>query len=296
VPRIETLIELSHRISSGVAVVLSVALLGWAIVSYPAGHSVRRGAAAVTAFMFAEALIGAALVLFELVAHDQSMKRALSVCLHLGNTFLLLASTALTAWWASGGAPIRLRSQGMVAWAMGIPLVLTLVVGATGAVTALGDTLFPAPSLAAGFAQDLSPNAHVLLRLRALHPMLAAANAVATLVALSIVRALRPSGRARALARIASVLVIAQVALGLLDMMALAPVWMQLAHLVGADALWVALVLTAAAALAGGPVRTLEPPQERRREFGPKREPAAATASVAGERASERATRLGMGA
>src|SRR5260370_13603682 len=90
-PRVETLIELSHRLSSGGALVLTLVLLVWAMRVHPRGHVVRRGAAATTAFMVAEALIGAALVLFELVAHDASMKRALSVTLHLGNTFLLLA-------------------------------------------------------------------------------------------------------------------------------------------------------------------------------------------------------------
>src|SRR5580704_2102809 len=133
-PRIETLIELSHRVSSGAALVGTLILVALAIRAYPRGHRVRRGAYTTASLMVAEALIGAGLVLFELVAHDASMKRALSVSLHLGNTFLLLASTAVTAWWASGGAPVRLRGQGAVAWILGVVLAATLVVGASGAV------------------------------------------------------------------------------------------------------------------------------------------------------------------
>src|ERR1700722_9946712 len=110
-PRIETLIEMSHRLSSGGALIGTLVLFVWAVRVYPRGHRVRRGAGVTTLLMVAEALIGAALVLFELVAHDASMKRALSISLHLINTFLLLASTATTAWWASGGGAVSLRNQ-----------------------------------------------------------------------------------------------------------------------------------------------------------------------------------------
>jgi heme A synthase len=254
--RVETLVELSHRVTSGGALVLSVVLLVWSLRAFPPGHRVQRGAIAATAFMFAEALIGAGLVLFELVAHDASMKRALSVSLHLVNTFFLLGSTALTAWWASGGAPVRLRGgspQGPptpVLWAVGVPLAALLLVGATGAVTALGDTLFPSASLSAGLADDFSAKAHLFVRLRAIHPLLASITAVSTLAALGFVRALRPSAGVRRLANAATALIVAQVALGLFDVMTLAPVWAQLAHLVLADAVWVSLVLVGAAALA----------------------------------------------
>ncbi len=252
-PRIATLIEFSHRLSSGVALVGTLVLLVWAIRAYPGGHRVRRGAYVTASLMVAEALIGAGLVLFELVAHDASMKRALSVSLHLVNTFLLLASTALTAWWASGGAAIRWRGQRAVAWPLGLVLAAMIVVGASGAVTALGDTLFPAPSLAAGIAQDFATGAHLFIRLRAIHPMLAATTATAAVVVMGVVRSLR-SGRAVLLAsRTAAALAVAQVAAGLLDVLTRAPVWMQLVHLSLADFVWLALVLTTAAALAEAP-------------------------------------------
>jgi heme A synthase len=249
-PRIETLVELSHRLSSAAAVALTGALLVWAWRAYPRRHPVRRGAAAAGAFMVAEALIGAGLVLFQLVAHDASAKRALSVSLHLVNTFLLLGSTALTAWWASGGAPVRVRRQGAVAWSTALPLGAVLVVGVSGAVTALGDTLFPSSSIASGLAQDFSPGAHLLVRLRALHPVLAVVTAAAIVVATAVTRARRPTRAVRGLSRAAASLAVVQVGAGLLDIATLAPVWLQLGHLVLADAVWIALVLTSAAALA----------------------------------------------
>jgi heme A synthase len=202
----------------------------------------------------AEALIGAGLVLFELVAHDASMKRGLTVSMHLINTFLLLASTALTAWWASGGRPVRLRRQSGAASAVlivfGVLLPAMLVVGASGAVAALGDTLFPVPTLAAGIAQDFAAGSHLFLRLRVVHPMVAMTTAGAIVLAMGLVRSLRPGRSVRVLSRVAASLAVAQVAAGIGDVLSHAPVPMQLVHLVLADLVWIAIVLTAAAALA----------------------------------------------
>src|ERR1700681_3305989 len=61
-PRVETLVELSHRVSSGGALVLTAVLLVWSLRAYRPGHLVRRGAATTMAFMVAEAAIGAGLV------------------------------------------------------------------------------------------------------------------------------------------------------------------------------------------------------------------------------------------
>jgi heme A synthase len=251
-PRVETLIEVSHRLSSGTAFVLTAALLVWALRAYPRGHRVRGGAVVAMALMAGEALIGAGLVLFELVAHDASMKRALSMSVHLVSTFLLLGSMTLTAFWASGGRALNLRGQRGVGLSLAIPLSGMLVVGASGAVTALGDTLFPsAPSasVAAGLAQDFAPGAHLFVRLRAIHPMLAVATAAAIVVAASVVRQLRPVRSVEVTSRVASGLAAVQVCAGLLDVALKAPVWMQLVHLVLADCVWIALVLTGAVAL-----------------------------------------------
>jgi heme A synthase len=251
--RVETLVELSHRLSSGIALVLTFVLLARIWRAFPAHHIARKGALAATGFMAAEALLGAALVLFELVAHDASMKRALSVSLHLVNTFLLLASTALTATWASGTAPPRLRRQGPVSWVLGACFAALLLVGASGAVTALGDTLFPPSSLSTGLAEDFSAAArahlHLFVRLRVLHPALAAGAAMLVVLSAGFVRTARPVPSVRLFSRLLASLVVAQVGVGLASVWLLAPVWIQLVHLVLADGVWVALVLTSAAAL-----------------------------------------------
>ncbi len=252
-PRVETLIELSHRVSSGFALVGSLVLVAWVVRSYPAGHRVRQGAYATAGLTAGEALIGAGLVLLKLVAHDASMLRAFSMSLHLMNTFLLLASLSATAWWASGGRTMKLEGQRGVVAIFGSLLAAMLLVGASGSVTALGDTLFPARSVAEGFAQDFSPGAHLFIRLRVIHPMLAGTTAGAIIVCMSLVRALRTSPAVRGLSRLAATLAAVQIAAGLVDVLTRAPVWMQLLHLIMADLVWIALVLTGAAALAEAP-------------------------------------------
>jgi heme A synthase len=167
------MVEFTHRLSSGLALLLVVGLMIWAFRFYPKGHSVRWGAGFSMFFIITEALVGAGLVLFELVAQDTSGARALVIAIHLMNTFLLLAALTLTAWWASGGRPVQLKGQGWLGFALGIAFLALLVLGASGAITALGDTLFPASSLVEGLQQKFSPTAHLLVRLRLWHPLIA---------------------------------------------------------------------------------------------------------------------------
>ena len=75
-PAIETIIEFSHRISSGLALIAVVVLLAWAFRAYPRKHPVRLGALLSMILMILEALIGAGLVLLELVAYNVAVARA----------------------------------------------------------------------------------------------------------------------------------------------------------------------------------------------------------------------------
>ena len=50
--------------------------LAWTFRAFPKRHAARLGAVLSTVFMFSEALIGATLVKFGLVAHDASPARA----------------------------------------------------------------------------------------------------------------------------------------------------------------------------------------------------------------------------
>ena len=248
-PQFETLVEFTHRLMSGVSLILVVILLVWALRSHPKGHPVRLGAWLSMVFIITEALVGAGLVLFEWVAHDDSIGRALSMAVHLVNTFLLLAALTLTVWWAMGGAPIRVRSKGFYFWGLVLGLAGVLALGVSGALNALGDTLFPAASLGEGIRQDFSPTAHFLIRLRLLHPTLAVIVAVYLILfsGLSNLRSLGP--KTASFSKVLILLVLVQMGAGLINVALLAPVWMQLIHLFLADAVWITLVFLTASAL-----------------------------------------------
>src|SRR3990172_11520334 len=151
---------------SGFAFLLIIALMVSAFRLYQKGSMVRLGVSLSMLFMVSEALLGAGLVLFKLVAENASLARAFSMSFHLVNTFLLLASLSLTAWWASGGRPVQTKGKGLMLGLLALGMIGMLILGISGAVTALGDTLFPARSLEEGVQQDLSPTAHFLIRLR----------------------------------------------------------------------------------------------------------------------------------
>lgn len=251
-PQTETLVEFTHRLTSGTSFLLVLGLLVWAFRAYPRGHRVRLGASLSMGFMIVEVLIGAGLVLFELVAENDSAARAASLALHLANTFVLLAMLALTAWWASGGEPLRLRGQGGRLWLFGFALLGTMFIGMTGAVNALGDTLFPAGSLVEGLRQDLAPVSHFLVRLRVIHPLISATiGAYLLYVAWYAARRLQPGPYARRFPGFLAGLVVIQFLAGVVNIGLMAPIWMQLLHLFLADMIWITLVLLAASTLTG---------------------------------------------
>jgi heme A synthase len=198
-------------------------------------------------------------VLFEYVAENESIARAYWMAAHLVNTFLLLASQTLTAWWLTrtpevAAGPRRAALATMSACAVGM-----LLVGASGAVAALGDTLFPEQSLSAALAADLSATSHVLIRLRILHPALAVLTAAALIFAVPrlSVRAATPGRR---LGHLLAGLAAFQLAAGALNVILLAPVWMQILHLLLADLMWIVFVVLGATLLG---VRQQAPASER---------------------------------
>lgn len=245
---VETLIEFSHRASSvlagiGVAVLFLLSL--WA---FSKGSVVRKAAAVSAALLVVEALLGAALVLFGWVDADISLGRMLVVPLHLTNTFLLLGALALTAWWGSGNPePSSSRSRETTRWLI-MGAVTLLVIGGTGALSAIADAVFPADSVLAGIEAEFGPAAPMLLRLRIIHPVVAVAGGmfvgwIATKFATS------PSLSTRRLAGAVLLVVLSQVFIGIANVFLLTPLGMQVVHLMVADVLWIVYVLLGASAL-----------------------------------------------
>ena len=248
-PDVEMSIEFTHRLLSGGAILLIAAMVIWGFRITDKEHPVRKGLIAAGILIVTEALLGAGLVLFKLVEENSSVARAFAVALHLANTFLLVGSLALTAYWASGRRAIQLKGQGAKAWLLVGGLLGMLVIGMSGAVTALGDTLFPVSSLAEGLAADMDPNSHFLVRLRVYHPIIAVTIAIYSLY---LVRMLfnQNKGLARKFLTALVVVGIVQLAIGLINLLLLVPIPTQLLHLLTADLVWITYVLTTATVLA----------------------------------------------
>ena len=261
--QLATLIEFAHRATSGVAVLLVVVLIFLAFRGFPARHPVRRYAALALFFTLTEGLLGAALVLFGWVGNNASTARVLALSVHLVNTFLLLASFALTAWFATNDAarkrtPLKPVPQAPGP-AAGLPFYLiglagVLAVAVTGTIAALGDTLYRVNSLAQGLQLDFSATAKPLLRLRMIHPAIAALVGI-FLIYLAVRTVTSAARSASNLAYALLALVVLQLGLGLLNLLLLTPVWMQILHLLAADLIWIALVLLAAEAFSRSAVQ-----------------------------------------
>lgn len=232
------IIELTHRVTSALSGLFGIYLLvrawrtpvrGWAIGSM--------------VFLLLEGFIGAVLVKKELVAGDASVSRAIVISLHLLNTLALVFCTVAVAVKSEALPSLRgVWSRG--AWLLGLfAVVLTSM---SGAITALGDTLFPTqpafgPELVAKIREDLSATQHFLVRLRLIHPVVASASAALLLVLLAKVQRASAAQQDR-WALTGLLLCAGQVVLGLLNIQLGAPGWMQITHLAMAQALWIVLV------------------------------------------------------
>ncbi len=170
-------------------------------------------------------------------------KKSGHLCIHFGNTLLLLAALALTAQWLAKGhrhSSIVKNRPEIIAVVFG--LLATMCIGITGSLAALGDTLYPAIPLKASLwiIQDFS-STKVLLRLRFLHPVAAAIGAMYVLWI--VLRSSKTSGWSWNQAVMLAGVLIGQIALGILNVMLLAPVWLQIVHLFVAELFWILVVL-----------------------------------------------------
>lgn len=244
--QISTVIEFFHRITSGLALLAVLVMVIWAFRAYPKGNLVRKGATASLIFMIIESLVGAALVLLQYVEFNVSVGRAIWMGVHLTNTLLLTAVLTLTAWWASGGKGFRLRGHGATGGTLLAAIIGLLVLGVSGAITALGDTL----TLAGGISPEDNALVATLVELRVLHPLIAFI--VGGLLAYAVSTGTRhdTAPLAQRFGWYAVGLFVVQLALGGLNVFLKAPVWLQLVHLLFTMAIWMLTVLYGAVVLA----------------------------------------------
>ncbi len=248
-------IEYTHRLTSGLSGVFIAIMAVLAFRRFPAGHAVRSVAVASVVLLVVEALLGRALVKNGLVEHDTSVARAVVMSVHLVNTSFLAAAVALTGFVATHRMPRRWLPVGPLEWTLLGVLGGTLVVSVTGALTALGDTLYPvdtARDLAARLAADQSATATFLERGRALHPVVAVTLAAVLVATARKIVDGNSSPEVRRAAHIVIALAFIQVSAGIANIALSAPGWMQVVHLAIATTLWLALVLFYATVVGAG--------------------------------------------
>jgi heme a synthase len=248
-PRLATIIEFTHRSTSGICTILLAGLAFWTYAVTPRRHQARRAVLWAVALLIVEAFLGALLVLRGYVESNVSNGRVVAQSIHFTNTMLLMASLALTAWFlrrpTTFAAPRSPAASGTRSAAI-LAILATILVGATGSLAALADTLFPSPSVLVGLTSDFAAGSPLLVRMRWVHPAAAVLGLVCVLL---LVRAEEPSNRLRGVSGFVLASLALQFVLGVADILLLAPTWMQVVHLLGADVYWVALVILAARSL-----------------------------------------------
>ena len=244
---INTLIEFTHRITSGFSLFAVLGLLVWTYRGTVRGHLARAMAVTAVALTLVEAVLGALLVKLGYTAQSQSPMRPALLALHLTNTLLLLAAITLTAHFLSRTKGYLRGNVRLVAPVGAIAgIVVVMAVGVTGSLAALGDTLFPASSLASALAQDFAAGSGWLVRWRWTHPTIAFLASIVLIWLLVRAAQHKTHWDNRSLCATVLVLLACVYTLGLLDVVLLAPLWVQVAHLLAADTLWATLVVLTA--------------------------------------------------
>jgi cytochrome c oxidase assembly protein subunit 15 len=243
---IETIIEFTHRTTSGLSFVFVLILFFLSRKIFSVRSLTRVSANYALFFMLIEVAIGASLVLFGWVKDNSSGIRAFMVAFHLINSFLLMGSLAAHTLSLYKKRTILLKKPFLLTNTIfsRCLLIAFLITGSAGAITALGDTLFPPESLRGDFYNYLSPTNHFLVQLRIIHPILAIV--ISLFILLYGIRMSETRGRMDnfipLLAYGVILLTLLQWIVGPLTILLLAPLPLQLTHLGVSLLLWTMLV------------------------------------------------------
>lgn len=255
-PELKTVIEFSHRITSALDGFIVIGLLVWAILLWrkiksPQTQVVLKAAIASFIFVIIEGLLGAGLVLTGNTAENLTAARPFWMAAHLLTTLILLTFLTLTAWFASSIRRLNFHTEPRVLIFLALIVLGIILVGMSGSVAALTGMIFPSESLSEGLAKDFSPTSHLLLRLRLSHPILSVLTGVFIIFAAGWLKSEFPEKpKVARWSGILTILIIVQLLFGSLTLFLLAPIVMQLGHLLLADLIWISFVLMSANILA----------------------------------------------
>lgn len=233
----KTMVEFIHRLTSGI---YGITVLGAMFVSFKEfgkSHRVAKASIAVLVLTIIEALIGAVLVKKGLVDKNDSNLRAFVIAIHLANTLFLISSHVFVEFFTT--------HKNNISWPKFLSFknismfVLFVIVASSGAVTALGNTLFPDRSLIEGMGRDFDSSAPFLIQLRIYHPILAMG------LGLLIISEALSFGKEKLRYQCMLLpLIIIALLFGVVNWLLLSPHWGALTHLFIADLLWSVLILS----------------------------------------------------
>lgn len=244
-PELKTIIEFSHRLTSGIAFLVVLALVIWAFRQFKKGDILRKTAFISFIFIITEALVGAGLVLTGNTATADTAARPFWAIGHLINTFILLTFLSLTAWYASDGKRFSWKISRKSLLLFGIAVLGILFVGMSGSLAALSSMLFPSETLAEGIAKDFSETSSILLRLRISHPIISIAISVYLFFLATWISKSSEDEWTKKWSGYLVLLLFVQIIFGGLTLVMFAPILMQIGHLLLADLIWISFVLMA---------------------------------------------------
>lgn len=222
---VETWIELFHRIKSGLFGITVIAAFVLSRIQFPKNHPARHAAFWGLFFSITEALIGAKLVLFDLVGENQSLQRVITSALHLSNTSILMGALVATVMWSKDSKMFKPSPWKAPAL---IFLVLFICIGVTGTWAALSNTLFPSASLQEGLAADFSNTSHWLVQIRIAHPIIAVIfGSIIWIKLLKLTKNINDS----VIALLSKICIPLTLIIGFLTLSLLSPTWLKLTHL-----------------------------------------------------------------
>ncbi|SEC49394.1 COX15/CtaA family protein [Terriglobus roseus] len=233
--RVATVIEFLHRSLTGICTAMFVGLIVWTFYATPKRHPARTASIVAGILLLIEGALGAVLVLGHYVEKNTSDARVLVQSIHFTNTMLLLAAATVVA--VLLGRGMRVANAASFRIPMVLTLLASIVTGATGSVAALADTLFPSASLRAAIAADFAANSPLLVRMRWMHP---AASLLVVAGSIWLAVLMRRGGASKG-ANLLMLNLWMQAAIGIADVLTLAPTWIQVLHLLGADLFWITL-------------------------------------------------------
>lgn len=225
-------VEWLHRLSSGLSLLFIVFLSFLSFKIYSKNQASRFFSLSSLVFIFIEALIGAVLVLSGLVALNTEAIRVLVLAVHSVNSFLLVAALGLcykSSFWNKKGSLKNILhfQKPLIYFVLCFPLLAI-----TGNIASLAGQLFPSVSLSSALALDFLPSAHISLKIRPFHPLLA----IAFFLCLMSLASLKKKLLAPSLA------VMVMVVSGFITLLTLSPLIMKITHLVLAYFLWLYLI------------------------------------------------------